>query len=641
MSRNSSVSSVSSNSSAFSSKLRDSVKNLPRAVQNVTQMLLDKVGCDMKLYCREEKSIQCHSFMLWTRCPKMLTEYNLMKEVHKGETWPLVTLTDYSHKTVTEFLWYVYTGQCLNQNDEKLMTELKELTESYDMPLILDKSNELQISATEKQKQAPSTRSLGVQTEMETRDVTTMTDSACQSSAETGFGSLEQSKESQELFTTFCEDKGTDTSSSAPEPTVIVKEQAHLSNNSVLDENFFMSDDDNDDNHSGGDLFEDLENDLNESLDQPQELKPENKADDITAAEVSSDSRQQTVIQVTLSEEEYRKELESPATQRRKNSERKRSRSPLLDETGDFYSATQVAYMLEKNADKSNTSMATMIQATKKQKLDNDNGKVKSVGSEGSKCELNISDINDPLGSDCDFGMECDDDEQLFLNIDNNGLLETPKSRLSQNRSKLRKSRRRSTSTPNLFSTSSPTNFETSPFPNQQISQNSDTELDPFANDSVFANIPEEFLAKGITPEVTSRNIQKNFGASKCTTQTSLTPLSSSRRRLPPVDLSPQEDSLTSKPKKGAKKGGRSNAKAPKIKLPSRLPPIEDHTCQDSTDTQKSRGRKNKNTSLSQSQQPPPSNESTTEFGGNNKSPMLNYSLIDTPVLKVRRNDDN
>lgn len=175
---------TSSAGSSIASQSLKTIRKLPRVIQDLVELLMHKKECDMTLYGREEKPIKCHSFMLLARCPRLLSD--VVEEEHRKGIRRVITLTNYSHKTVKAFLWYVYTGEIDNTYDGDLLDELKDLTSTYGMSFNSDEED------TKSDTTSTSCCSVEVQTEIVvTEESSTMTESFDRCSVETVFDTCE------------------------------------------------------------------------------------------------------------------------------------------------------------------------------------------------------------------------------------------------------------------------------------------------------------------------------------------------------------------------------------------------------------------------------------------------------------------
>lgn len=393
--------------------------------------------------------------------------------------------------------------------------------------------------------------------------------------------------------------------------------------------------------YSDVDLFEDIENEMNKALLSRQSV-PNCTSRSSTLpvkSHCASPEAEPKPVEGSSSEEDFWKELRSPSSSLAsldKVKKRSRCDSPLVDNSDQLYTGTQAAEILETHY--AGGDVQYVKKAIKKQKLDcSDFIQTHDLNND---CEMDVDNLNAEGDS---VNKWCDDGDDALFNISYNvnphhqsGFV-TPKSNLVKSR--------RSVSTPNLSIIDPDPDLKSndSPFYNNQ--QNLGNEIDPFwdaCDDSVFANIPDEMLMKAKTPKNgngTNHCLRKTTAAPSCASQKSLTPISHTRRRLSPKNLSRYEDeeslSTTTTTKKGNKTGrGNGRAKAPpKIKLPRKLqstknvsqfesdPLANDDSSQSQQDTIKS--------------QPPPPHPLAESTNSNSKSPMLNYSLIDTPILKV------
>lgn len=450
-------------------------------------------------------------------------------------------------------------------------------------------------------------------------------------------------KASQELFTTYID-----------EPQIDLQESICKS---PVRETFKLADmienksdhEDEEAVYSDVDLFEDIENEMKKASEsQSRQSVPNCTSGTDTTIPVKSHYASPPgpehidlpkPVEGSSSEEDFWKELRSPSLdngQRKSAYDKKRLRSdsPLIDDSNQLYTGTQAAAMLELHYAGGSDAQLYTTKAIKKQKLDCSD--LKQTNDFNGDCEMEVDNLNVEGDS---VNKWCDDDDAFFnisynVNSHHQSGLVTPKSNLVKSR--------RSVSTPNLSIVESDLKHNDSPFYNNQ--QNPDNEVDPFwdaCDDSVFANIPDEVLMKVKTPRIGKNHCLRNTtAAATCASQKSLTPISHTRRRLSPRNLSKFEDeeslSTTTTTRKGNKNGRVNNGKAkppPKIKLPRKLQSTKNASqfecnslANDSSQSQQD---------ITKSQPPPPHPLAESTKSSNSKSPMLNYSLIDTPILKV------
>ncbi|CAL8126574.1 unnamed protein product [Orchesella dallaii] len=576
--------------SRFSSKKSSLLKTLSPLIQDVARMLLNQMECDIIIYGREEKPIKCHRFMLSARCPNILNEV-IVEESSLKATRCVIPLISYSHKAVQAFLWYIYTG--LVESDEELLIEFNLLASTYNVEIT--KSNKTIIT-----KPAITLCSVEIQTEsVLTEDIFTMTENFT-SPEKSPAKNTSYNSTSNDLNTT-CEDlfKTYDygvASISLSSPTVA--ERSNSANSDLAN-----ADDDN----KSVDLFEDVDyNGEGGFLEEPQPLFDISLERRKSASSFCKEKLRQT--QTVADDDDYLQELATPVSSFVSDSivkKRSRSMSPLLDHSGDLYTATQVAEILKLRLDCGDVPEYTN-KAIKKQKLDFSGELDARYDNSDIELEQHRFKEQELVGNDSYNGVIADNYE--VLNNDsvvntckNNIYIDTPNI-ANKNGKRIR----RSISTPNV-SIKTSNGFPN--FYNHQERCNLD-EYDPLVDacdDSVFANIPDDAFSPKRS-QFSPRKISSilNHESSELSQTTSRSMKSFSQRK--PISEADTSSSDNSQGKKEGRLKRKGKPTMPKIKL-----------------------RSGKAQSKANVSQPVPVDQSVVN---NDKSPMLNYSLIDTPILK-------
>lgn len=624
-------------------------------------MLITGTGSDLVLYGREEKAIKCHQFMITARCPQMLREV-IQEEIGSRDRGRLkrqvVPLIDFSHQVVKSFVWYLYTGIVDNSGEQNIVSELKELGRMYGLDIRHNKSERSKIQL-DNRNPSESTLTLQSNPDLNLKIASGITGKC---DKETREENEWKSSKSESSFSQKLSPVSPAINFATSNPNTVFNPGNDLVSKEKIDSDELDLEDQMS-THSSVDLFEDLEREINarEALKQNSASKS-----DHVCSELQLEESVIELDQTNTEEEDYMNELASPVVSRGSQSQsqsrisvgEKRSRSvslsPLVHECSGLYDATQVANLLQKCQDGRCEIEELCGRSNKKQRLSSPN--TKTATHVDFKCVDNETDFDMNLElkeyPDCVALRECTTEKCDSVDHDFEILFESEpplKETIAQthNLPVLSITPKKKKSSVRLSRSSSTPNISATPKLSTKFSYNNFDE-----DDSIFANIPDDVFAYASNNRITQA---KDNRKSQCDSSTTpiIPPDISSRsrgsRRLSPrrllspsSSLSPDhEDPVTAPAAAKKKRGKKTDASATqksktktsqsqaKLKLPKKLKPttVPADTFRDSPVPVPSKSTKSGFGNLT--------GNKAKDSAVNKASPSLNYSLIDTPILKV------
>lgn len=94
-------------------------------------MLENKIDTDLIIYGHGEKQIHCHNLFIKARCPELLDQQIDKVFPEDPKTKKCIPLTEFSHSAVEMFVMYLYCGEILPSFSNETITEMKRICHKY------------------------------------------------------------------------------------------------------------------------------------------------------------------------------------------------------------------------------------------------------------------------------------------------------------------------------------------------------------------------------------------------------------------------------------------------------------------------------------------------------------------------------